>query len=153
MPELTEAFLQWRQVNPVDRGDLPLTTPSLYPTSADGVPLDTDIPIANPATGPPTSCPDLPAREESLYNFDIDVFDLTTLVKTAHISCPPTMTSAARAIVLHGYVPTSPLRPSLAISLRSLELLRRIRLFHTSYSVEAFSKLICYNYKVSLSRY
>lgn len=153
-------------MNPLDKGDVPLTVPvtlhegpaAASPTSVDGVsvPVMDGVPLPTPLntdstseTAPLPSSPDPATPGGSPYDFDIDVFDLTTLVKTVRISCPPTMSSATRAILLHGFVPTSPLKPSLAISLRSLELLRRICLFHTSYSVEAFAKLICFSYKVS----
>ena len=44
-----------------------------------------------------------------------------------------------------------PLNPSLAISIRMLELYRRLRLQKPSFSVEAFAKVVCDLYSVSLT--
>lgn len=54
----------------------------------------------------------------------------------------------AEALVAAGYLGTTPIYPSLAISLKTLELLRVIRLFKASFSIEAFTKMICYMYYV-----
>ena len=60
--------------------------------------------------------------------------------------------SFAEALVHVGYLGTTPIFPTLAISLRTLELFCVVRLFKASFSVEAFAKMICYMYYVSHSR-
>lgn len=54
----------------------------------------------------------------------------------------------AEALVLAGYLGTTPQTPSIAISITTLELYRRLRLRKPSLSVEAFSKVICDLYEV-----
>lgn len=61
-----------------------------------------------------------------------------------------TALSVAEALVVNGYLGTTPVTPAVAISLKTLELLRRIRLVKASFSLEAFAKLVCYYYSVSL---
>ena len=55
---------------------------------------------------------------------------------------------AAEAMALAGYLPNTPINPSIAISFKTLELLRSLRLFKASLSTEAFTKLVCYKYMV-----
>jgi hypothetical protein len=72
----------------------------------------------------------------------IDIFILSTqalIVRSAAIS---------EALVLNGYLGTSPENPTTAISLRTLELYTRICAHKPSFSVEAFAKVICDLYMV-----
>ncbi|KAI9064712.1 hypothetical protein FKP32DRAFT_1611038 [Trametes sanguinea] len=85
-------------------------------------------------------------------SFDIDIIDFYTLRHSATVPMPPQCETRAEALVLSGYLGTSPLQPSLAISLKTLELFRRLRLFKASFSVEAFTKLLCYYYKMPYRR-
>ncbi|KAI0371593.1 hypothetical protein BV20DRAFT_1035224 [Pilatotrama ljubarskyi] len=62
---------------------------------------------------------------------------------TSPSHCDDTL-SLAESLVLNGYLSTTPIRPSMAVSLKTLELFRRIRLFKASFSMEAFAKLIPY---------
>lgn len=84
---------------------------------------------------------------DECYDFDITVIDLYSKKRTAHIK-RGTHHPMAESLVLHGYLGTSPINPSLAISLDSLELFRCIKLFKVSFSTEAFTKLLCYMYFV-----
>ncbi|KAH9847481.1 hypothetical protein C2E23DRAFT_741522 [Lenzites betulinus] len=86
------------------------------------------------------------------YDFDIDIVDIYTKKKTVHIKRGADQTTA-EALVLHGYLGTVPISPSLAISLDTLELFRCIRLFKASFSTEAFTKLLCYMYFIPYRRY
>ena len=58
----------------------------------------------------------------------------------------------AEALVLNGYLGTSPQSPSLAVSLKSLDLYHRIRLRKPSFSCEAFTKVVCDLYAVPYRR-
>ncbi|KAI0363067.1 hypothetical protein BV20DRAFT_1040098 [Pilatotrama ljubarskyi] len=93
------------------------------------------------------ACSDESTLRHSEYDFDIDVLDIYTRTRRVHITRSPDQT-AAEALVLHGYLGTTPINPSLAISLNTLELFRCIRLFKASYSTEAFTKLVCYMYYI-----
>lgn len=85
----------------------------------------------------------------SPYDFTIDVVDIYELTQAAFITRSEDSSSAAIALVQAGFLGTSPHSPSLAISLKTLELFRVIRLHRPSFSVEAFAKTICYLYSVS----
>ncbi|PCH42011.1 hypothetical protein WOLCODRAFT_119817 [Wolfiporia cocos MD-104 SS10] len=70
------------------------------------------------------------------------------MARSAVISRDSDSQSVTVALVINGYLGTTPISPSLAISLRSLELLYTIRLFKASFSIESFGKLMCHLYKV-----
>ena len=78
----------------------------------------------------------------------LDIFSNVTSVQIAIIGNQ----SFAEALVHAGYLGTTPIFLTLAISLRMLELFRVIRLFNASFSIEAFAKMICYMYYVSHSQ-
>ncbi|TFY68930.1 hypothetical protein EVJ58_g720 [Rhodofomes roseus] len=84
---------------------------------------------------------------ESGHMFQIDVLDIYTLQLNTVIQRPSTSESDATALVLAGYLGTSPVKPTLAVSLRTLELFRCLRLFKASYSIEGFAKLLCHQYR------
>lgn len=103
---------------------------------------------------PSTSFPDpSPSSAESperdtTFDFTIDVVDLYTLRRSVRVRPDASMKSAASALVGAGYIGTTPLHPSLAISIKTLELYRRLRLRKPSFSVECFAKVICDLYMV-----
>ncbi|EIW56750.1 uncharacterized protein TRAVEDRAFT_127597 [Trametes versicolor FP-101664 SS1] len=90
--------------------------------------------------------------EQSEYDFDIKVIDISAKKHVAHIKRSGDQTTAM-ALVLHGYLGSSPITPSFAISLDTLELFRCIKLFKASFSTEAFAKLLCYLYYIPYRRY
>ncbi|KAI0350003.1 hypothetical protein OH77DRAFT_1576588 [Trametes cingulata] len=51
-------------------------------------------------------------------------------------------------LALVGYLGNAPLNPSLAISFKTLELLRCLKLVKASFSIEAFTKLLCHQYYI-----
>lgn len=84
----------------------------------------------------------------SEWAFDINVIDIYTL--DTGVTIPRTAdVPVAEALVLSGYLGTSPLCPSFAVSLKTLELYRRIRIRKPSFSLEAFAKVLCDFYVVS----
>lgn len=83
----------------------------------------------------------------TIEDFDIFVINLYTLEHTTTIHRTPD-TEAAVALVRNGYVGASPQTPTLAISLKTLELYRRLRLRKPSFSYEAFTKVLCDLYNV-----
>ena len=82
------------------------------------------------------------------YNFTIDCVDLYTLSTSIHVPRTASMT-AAEALMIQGYLVTSPVDSTLAISLKTLELFRRLRCRKASLSVEAYAKVLCDLYAVS----
>ncbi|KAJ3807341.1 hypothetical protein F5876DRAFT_90615 [Lentinula aff. lateritia] len=93
----------------------------------------------------------LPETFDESYSFSISVVDALTLVTEATIS-RGSDTRAAIALVHAGYIGTSPEKPSLAVSLKTLELYYTLRLFKPSLSIEAFAKTICHLYSVPYRR-
>lgn len=59
--------------------------------------------------------------------------------------------SVAVALVYVGYLGNSPIHPSLAISIKTLELFRVICLHCPSFSVEAFAKTLSYLYRIHIT--
>lgn len=84
------------------------------------------------------------------WEFSIQVIDIHSL------SCEATIyrdseTKATSALVQAGYLPASPESPSIAVSLRTLELFYAARLFKPNFSVEAFAKTVCHLRSVRIS--
>lgn len=94
------------------------------------------------ADGQPTV---VPATQLSVVT--IDVIDIYSGATSANIPVSGDQT-LAEALVMAGYFGTTPIYPSLAISLKTLELFRVIHLFKASFSVESFAKMVCYTYYV-----
>jgi hypothetical protein len=116
--DLTQAYLTWK-----------------YPS---------DSP-PNDATPPSSRSP---SPSPSSYDFDIECIDLYTLSSETHIQRNTDVKTVSEALVLNGYIGATPQSPSIAISLRTLKLYRRIRLRKPSFSAEAFTKVLCDLYNV-----
>ena len=84
------------------------------------------------------------------YDFTIDCVDLYTLSTSIYVPRTASMT-AAEALMIQGYIVTSPVDATLAISVKTLELFRRLRCRKASLSVEAYAKVLCDLYAVSIS--
>ena len=74
----------------------------------------------------------------------LDIYSLETSVTIPYTDQELPM----EALVKNGYLGNTPMTPSLAISLKTLELFRRIRLRKSSFSAEAFAKVLCDLYSV-----
>ncbi|KAI0713716.1 hypothetical protein C8Q76DRAFT_768688 [Earliella scabrosa] len=83
--------------------------------------------------------------------FAIEVLDIYSLARTTNVCFSGALTHAA-ALVMHGYLPTVPELPNLAISIKTLELLRCLKLFKPSFSIEVFAKLLCHYYIIPYRR-
>ncbi|KAI0640521.1 hypothetical protein C8Q79DRAFT_1004171 [Trametes meyenii] len=88
---------------------------------------------------------------DTTYDFTIDVVDIYTLETTVTISHDGAQ-MAVVALAEQGYMATTPISPSLAISFRTLELFRLIRLRKPLFSTEAFAKLVCDCYALPYRR-
>ena len=86
-------------------------------------------------------------RPSGNYDFSLPVLDIYTLDTSATIPCSGEELPIT-ALVKNGYLGNTPVAPSLAISLKTLELFRRIQLHKSSFSVEAFTKVVCDLYAV-----
>ena len=95
---------------------------------------------------PSSADPECSSESDSIK---ISVVDLYTLAPSASIPVGPDQRNA-EALVAAGFLGNAPIQPSVAISLRTLELFRTLRLYKASYSAEAFAKLICHHYCVHI---
>lgn len=91
------------------------------------------------------------ARDDT-YDFDIDIVDMYSLARTAAIQRKATDTTVI-AMAEQGYLATTPISPSLAITFNTLEHFRLLRLRKPSFSIEAFAKVLCDSYAVCLPLY
>ncbi|THU89328.1 hypothetical protein K435DRAFT_821451 [Dendrothele bispora CBS 962.96] len=86
------------------------------------------------------------------WDFGIEVFDIYDLSRSALIP-RDSDTEASVALVHAGYLGNTPEQPSFAISLHTLELLFTIRLYKASFSIEAFTRVLCYTYSLPYRRF
>jgi hypothetical protein len=121
-----KAFLKWKYAEPNTTTTSDTLDANSAPTSSDTVPVD------------PVS-----------YNFSLDCVDLYNLSTSIHVPRTSTMT-AIEALMVQGYLATSPVDPTLAISIKTLELFRRLRCRKASLSVEAYAKVLCDLYAVRI---
>lgn len=77
----------------------------------------------------------------------IDLYTLSTSVKVSHVDNKTT----AVALASLGFIGNSPFNPSVAVSVKTLELYRVLRRRKASFSVEGFVKVICDLYAVGYS--
>ena len=106
-----------------------------------------DTPIASACTNPTPPCPNDSARGHGppLPNVDleiaaIDIYTLSTSIKVRISSTGEDTTASALAEL--GFVGNVPLKPTVAVSIKTLDLYRVLRRRKPSFSVEAFVKVI-----------
>jgi hypothetical protein len=90
---------------------------------------------------------------ETSYDFEIEVLDIYTLQRKAIIPRNSKSASPAIDLVCAGFLSATPESPSLAVSLKTLELFRSIRLYRASFSIEAFTKVVCHLNQMPYRRY
>ncbi len=95
---------------------------------------------------PSAARPPTPPRDTS-YDLDMDVIDMIMLEERKHFRRDANQTTPI-ALAASGYLTTTPVEPTLAISFTTLEYFRRLRSRKSSYSVEAFAKVLCDLYAV-----
>lgn len=91
------------------------------------------------------------AADTTDYKYTVYVYCIFTLEEECTVTRLPESTSPALDLLAHGYVAATPRTPNVAISVKTLRLLHHLRLRKPSLSIEAFTKVICDFYKVSLS--
>jgi hypothetical protein len=82
------------------------------------------------------------------YQYRVSIYDLKSLARTITILRNADSLSPALNLMRHGYLAKSPARPTVAVSINTLELLYRIRQRKPSFSIEAFAKVVCDHYNV-----
>ncbi|RXW20413.1 hypothetical protein EST38_g5445 [Candolleomyces aberdarensis] len=89
---------------------------------------------------PPITTPRQPLPTD--VKFDMEVIDMFTRETTLHVTLPDDETIVPHLIV-RGYLPTTPINPLVAISLRTLQFYKVLRQRKPSFSIEAFTKVLC----------
>jgi hypothetical protein len=98
-----------------------------------------------------------PAHEDSepapngSFIYSVAVANIYTLVSTVTVASESTP-SIPESLMKIGYLATTPVSPSMAISISTLELYRRIRLRQPSFSFQGFAKVICDLYSLTYNR-
>ena len=101
----------------------------------------------SPAPGPTNTDAPGPSTSNSVEITVIDIYTLSTSVK---FSCAGDQTTASTLAGL-GFIGNAPFHPSVAVSVKTLELYRILRRRKPSFSVEGFVKVISDLYMVSVS--
>jgi hypothetical protein len=105
-------------------------------------------PSSHPSVDPSSAAPPSHTSPPGDFSFSLEVLDVYTLDVTATIPCSD-QELPIQALVKSGYLGNTPKTPSIAISFKTLELFMRLRLRKSSFSVEAFAKVVCDLYSVS----
>lgn len=90
-----------------------------------------------------------PTAADESFGFSINILDVYSLETEIPVQRSADI-KANIALVHAGYLGTVPEQPSLAVSLRTLELYHTLRLFKPSFSIEAFAKAMCHLYLVRI---
>lgn len=85
------------------------------------------------------------------YAYSVGVYDIFTLTERLTIQRSADSISPAIDLMRHGYLAKTPIRPTVAVAVATLQLLYRLRQCKPSYSIEAFTKVVCDYYNVCLS--
>lgn len=140
--------------------DVPSTPPSLSNSPA---PRSVLNPLSTSSTSPLSSpsspsheqpnIPTIPLVEATLteaepVEWELDIYDLFSQQTTLKITRDPTSMSPALDFMHHGYITKTTKAPGIAIAIRTLELLYRLRQRRASFSIEAFVKVVCDYYEV-----
>ena len=127
---LVDAYIKWKY------------TPPQPSPSADGLrtggSMDQDLPDVEP----------VPANEPESY-WEVKTIDMWTLSHSMTILRDQKSNSPAVDFIEHGYITKTVAAPTIAVSVRTLELLYRLRQRKASFSIEAFAKVVCDYYGVS----
>lgn len=143
--------------------DTPTGVPPTNNPLADDIPTvnppPNDLPADNPSAGASDVLPHLPGSAEGSIGGDsatldrvdveIAVVDIYTLSTSVKVSSTDKETTAS-ALADMGFIGNAPFKPSMAVSMKTLELYRILRRRKPSFSVEAFVKVISDLYLVCL---
>ncbi|KAI0338442.1 hypothetical protein BDW22DRAFT_1337893, partial [Trametopsis cervina] len=84
--------------------------------------------------------------------YTVAIFDIFTGAREFTVHRPPDSLSPAIDLMRHGYIAKSPTSPNIAVSVKTLDLLYRLRQRKPSYSIEAFVKVVCDFYNITYQR-
>ncbi|KAJ3519326.1 hypothetical protein NM688_g9318 [Phlebia brevispora] len=107
--------------------------------------------IIEPTTPPPAILNFV--EYDNTAQYTINVFCIWTLEREVSFTRKLNSTSPALELMSLGYVAKTPTRPTVAVSMRTLQLLYRLRQRKASFSIEAFAKVICDYYNIPFRRH
>jgi len=149
---ITDAYLRWKY------GDSASTvsghhSPVASPSDAAGDPGDSpvDRPACTTNEDTTTRTPPAPCSED-LIDIEVTVIDIYTLSTSLSLSRVDNKTTAV-ALASLGFIGNTPFKPSVAVSIKTLELYRLLRRRKASFSVEGFVKVICDLYTVGCPQF
>ena len=144
---LTDAYLRWKYNDSTGAvsGRHPPVTPSSdtvgnFDDFSANRSARTDTEDTTTRT-PPAPC------SEDLIDIEVTVIDIYTLSTSITLSRVDDKTTAV-ALASLGFIGNAPFKPSVAVSMKTLELYRLLRRRKASFSVEGFVKVICDLYNV-----
>ncbi|KAI0083731.1 hypothetical protein BDY19DRAFT_899813 [Irpex rosettiformis] len=85
--------------------------------------------------------------------YTVDVYNIYSLARSLTVQRPSDSISPALDLMRHGYLAKSPTKPTVAVSISTLELLYRLRQRKASFSIEAFAKVVCDFYNMPYRRH
>ncbi|KAG6894602.1 hypothetical protein C0992_005460 [Termitomyces sp. T32_za158] len=135
LPSLADAYLKWKYG--------PVTNSEVTPDGRLGA-RDTD-------TNSEVT-PDSGLRDNTNYDFMIDIIDIFMLDTQVTIRQAATSKSVAESLVSQGYLGAMPDQPTIALSLWTLDLFLKIKRRKASFSVDAFAKVLCDVYSIPFRR-
>lgn len=145
---MVDAYLRWKYPDNVHAG----SGGEHGPTSHSQPPLtSTSVTTTTPTTDNSPTPPQAPAANDPASSTspdtEVPVIDIYTLSDSIKVSRTESQTTAS-ALASLGFIGNAPFHPSVAISIKTLELYRILRRRKPSFSVEAFAKVICDLYMV-----
>lgn len=146
---ITNAYLRWKYDDPdgvtsEHRSQVPLDSDIV--DSAQDPPLNrpTEDPAAQMSPPQPSDDSATPLDPTDIEITVIDIYTLSTSIKLSRVDEETT----AVALAGLGFIGNAPFKPSVAISMKTLELYRLLRRRKASFSIEGFVKVICDLYNV-----
>lgn len=151
LPSLTDAYLQYIAPSPLAAGCPPTTKPSPQ-FSHTQTPSDTARP-SSPDSSPFTTTvdhemADAASASPELVPYTVRVYDLFTLQSQLTIMRSQNSVSPAADLMKQGYIAKTPTLPEVVVSVKTVQLLHRLRQRKASLSIEAFAKVVCDYYNV-----
>ena len=99
-------------------------------------------------TSPPDDIPIQDPEDLNTVTFEIELVDIHTVPQKITIQRAPGSLSPCCDLACHGYIRNAPNNPTIAVSIKTLELYRRLRRRKPRFSIEAFAKVVCDIYMV-----
>lgn len=151
---LTDRLLRWKYPAPNPPSEcLPSTTKPTTPCVAELPFTEPNLAVSQDDAHVHTHAGSRePIHQQPRVTYHVKVYDLFTLQDKITIFRPADSISPALDLLEHGYLARTPRRPEVAVSIKTLDLLYRLRQRKASFSIEAFAKVVCDYYMVRSSR-